>query len=248
MAFVKFHNNETVTDLSMEEENGVSLAWNAQDLPVKNTSTTDLYDISSLLDEWRIQGENPGKLSFVFSISNSKRKESRKRVLEKWNSMTKDSAWLQIGPVFLVAYSKDTATNSRHVARPNPSANEARAHKLRSGAPSTCKRHSFQTSFAQLNLAHVYVKPSGLFNMFVCYGPCDATGSVDSRVSFMTLHAWMLELARRVLSNPPVARRHLQSTCVATGHQGLWVMKREANGNLKRLLLRDFTASACGCR
>ena len=87
---VKFPDSEKVTDITMENENGISLVSNTLDLPVKNTSTTDLYDVSRVFDDWKLQGKNPGKLNIVFNVSNSLRTESRKRVLRKWRSMIKD--------------------------------------------------------------------------------------------------------------------------------------------------------------
>lgn len=249
VAFAKFDNHTKIIDLKMNEENGVRLSWNAQYLPVKNTGTTDLYDISWLLVEWKVQGKKPRKLNFAFNFSNTGRQQSRKRALKNWSAMIKDREWPQIGPLFLIAYFKDIV-NGKQLSRPNPSTKDVLAHRLRSGTPATCKLHSFRTSFQQLGLSFVYVSPRRPFNLGVCYGPCDVTESVDSRVSFMTTHAWMLELARMRLdlSNSTSHASHLQSTCVATAYQGQRVFKKEPNGNLVSEVIPDFTASECGCR
>ena len=217
---------------------------------MKNTSGTALYDISWILDEWRALRKSPGKLSIGFDVaSNSSSKKSRKRILKKWSAMVKDKTWLKTGPVFLVAYFKDSG--SKLSTRPNPTVNETRAHKLRSGVPLSCKLHSFQTSFQELGLNNVYIKPRGLFNLFACYGPCDPTGSVDSRVQFMTTHAWILELARaqRVRSKPTDQLNHLQTCCVATSYVGQRVLKKELDSEtVVWEYIPDFTASECGCR
>ena len=228
----------------MGNENGISLVSNTQDLPVKNTSTTDLYDVSRVFDDWKLQGKNPaGKLNIVFNVSNSLRTESRKRVLRKWRSMIKDREWAQSGPVFLVVYFKDT-TNNRLLTRPNPSANEALAHKLRTGTPCTCSRISFRKTFAELGLSNRFVSPRGSVDLGVCCGSCSSTVSVDSRVSYMSTHAWMLELARvRGLTT----RR---PRCVPIEYRGLRVRKNvpPGSGNFVYQVISDFTASRCGCR
>ena len=228
----------------MENENGISLVSNTQDLPVKNTSTTDLYDVSRVFDDWKLQGKNPGKLNIVFNVSNSLRTESRKRVLRKWRSMIKDREWVQSGPAFLVVYFKDT-TNNRLLTRPNPSANEALAYKLRSGMPSTCRLHSFRKTFAELGLSSQFVSPRGSLDLGECHGSCPSTVSVDSRVSYMSFHAWMLEHAQK--SGISTKR---QPCCVPTEYRRLRVAKQDppGSGNVVYVVISDFTASRCGCR
>lgn len=153
----------------------------------------------------------------------------------------------QKGPVFLIAYTK-ASVNYRLLTRPNPSVNESLAHKLRSGTPSTCKLHLFERFFTQLGLT-TYVSPKGKVNIGVCYGPCSPTVSVDLRVNYMSTHAWILELARARLNPPnPTLAARLQSTCVATGYNGLTVSKRLPNGNIIWEHIPDFSASSCGCR
>lgn len=240
---VKFPDSEKVTDITMENENGISLVSNTQDLPLKNTSTTDLYDVSRVFDDWKLQGNNRGKLNIVFNVSNSVRTESRERVLRKWRSMIKDREWVQSGPVFLVVYFKDT-TNNRLLTRPNPSANEALAHKLRTGIPSTCRLYSFHKTFADLGLSKVFVSPRRSLDLGECRGSCSSTVSVDSRVNYMTTHAWMLELARKkgISSNR-------KPCCVPIEYRGLRVGKKAAgSGNTVYEVISDFIASKCGCR
>ena len=245
LCVVKFPNSEQVTDVSMENENGISLVLNTQDFSVKNTSTTDLYDVSRVFDDWKLQEKNSGKLHVVFNVSDSARRESRKRVLRKWRSMIKDGEWVQSGPVFLVVYFKNTA-KARLLTLPNPSVNEALAHKLRTGIPSTCKLYSFRKTFAQLGLSKVYVSPRGSVDLGVCYGSCSPTISVDSRVSFMSTHAWMLELARK----KGTSTRSRQSCCVPIEYKGLRVAKQDPPGsrNVVYVVISDFIASKCGCR
>lgn len=249
MAFVKFHKNKKVIyELSMDEEGAASVAWNTQGLPVNTTQTTDLYDVSWILNQWKEQG-NPGQLKVEFNITKSARKQSRKLVLKTWNKLVNDSSRQQNGPVFLLAYFKDVSGKTNKLPSLLPGANITRYHKLRSGSPvSHCKHHSFRASFAELGLSDLYVKPTGPIDFSVCHGHCNANRSVDTRANYMTIHAWMLELARLVLSNPPVQKNLLKSCCVPTAYNGLNVWKKEPSGNLVKQLIAHLTASSCGCR
>lgn len=93
LAVFKFPGKEMVTDLTMAEESSSDVTWNTQKLPVRNTNSTELYDISLVLNEWKHKGKNPDKLFITFNISNQMRKESLKQVLRTWGAMTKDGKW-----------------------------------------------------------------------------------------------------------------------------------------------------------
>ena len=240
MAFVKFHKHSVSYDFNLDVEGGVSLTGNTRDLSAKTTATTDLFDISWILDQWKEQG-NHAKLTVQFNITKSARKQPKSLVLKTWQKFVRDKTWQQYGPVFLVAYFKDVSKLTMPLSGNS-------GPRLRSGSTTQCKLHSFQATFAELGLSDVFVKPTGAIDFSVCYGQCDASGSVDSRVGHMTTHAWVLELARRVLPNPTVPKNHLQSSCVPTAYQGVRVLKKETNGNLVYQVIQDLTASACGCR
>lgn len=245
MAFVKFHNHKVIYDLNTDGESGLSLAWNTQGFPGNTTRTTDLYDITWILEQWKERG-NHAKLKVEFNITKSAWKQPKKLVLKTWSEAVKGQAWQQYGPVFLLAYFKGVSTritNSLHGAV------NAHHYKLRSGGTkAACKLHSFRATFAELGLSDVFVMPTKTIDFFVCYGQCDVTGSVNSHPSFMSTHAWILEIARSKLSNPSVQKKYLKSKCVPTALQGLDVWRKEADGSLTLLRIPDLTASACGCR
>lgn len=245
MAFVRFHKHKVIYDLNMGGDGAVSRAWNTGGLPANTTATTDVFDISWILDLWKEQKNHTKQLRVEFNITKSAQKKSKKLVLKSWHKLVKDGPWQQYGPVLLLAYFKDIPK----LRMPLPSAfTNTHGFKPRSGSAAICKLYSFRATFAQLGLSDRFVKPTGPIDFFVCYGQCDASGSVDSRARYMTTHAWMLELARRVLSNPAVSKNNLQSSCVPTAYQGLKVLRKEANGNFVSQSIHDLTASACGCR
>lgn len=239
MAFLKFPRKEKViSDFNVYDE--VNIAWKTQVSPVNTTQTTELYDLSWLLDQWKDQ-RNLGKVKVEFNITNTARKQ--------FKTVALDEEWQQNGPVFLVAYCKTASTT---LARPLFTGNKPmrRYNMLRSGIPAKCRLHNFRASFAQLGLSKVYVRPKGLINFSVCYGRCNPVGSMGPYSKYMTPHAFILELAKRrkVFSSPAVRARNLQCKCVPTKYQGLGVLKRESTGNLVWGTIFDLTASACGCR
>ena len=242
MAFVKFYKHSVSYDFNLDVEGGVSLTGNTRDLTTQTTATTDLFDMSWILDQWKEQG-NHAKVTVQFNITKSSRIQPKSLVLNTWHRFVRGQTWQQYGPVFLVAYFKHVSK----LTMPLPG-KFTHGHRLRSGSTTMCKLHSFQATFAELGLSGVFVKPTGPIGFSVCYGQCDASGSVDSRAGHMTTHAWVLELARRVLPNPTVPKNQLQSSCVPTAYQGVRVLKKEPNGNLVYQVIQDFTASACGSR
>lgn len=238
LAFLKFPTKDKVIyAFNVLDEDGFKVAYNTQDLLVNTTKTIDLYDTSWLLDQCKEQ-RSLGKVKVEFNVTDATRKEFKK--FEEWR---------KYGPVFLVAYFKSISTTFTRSFfagnRPN------RRYRLRSGRfPTECRLHSFRTSFAQLGLSKVYVRPKGLINFSLCYGRCDVANSMSSFSKYITPHAFILELAKRrhVFSSPAVRGNLLKSKCVPTKYQGLDVLKRESNGNLVRKTIFDLTASACGCR
>ena len=245
LAFVKFHNHKVIYDLQMEEESGVSQARNTRGIPQNTTRTTDLYDITWILEQWK-ESQNHAKLKVEFNISQSTWKQPRKLVLKTWSKAIKGEAWKQYGPVFLLAYFKGVSTK---IKSPLYSAVNAHRYNLRSGGSrATCKLYSFRATFAELGLSNVFVMPTKSIDFFVCYGQCDVTGSVNSHPSFVSTHAWILELARSRFSNPPIQKMYLKSKCVPTALQGMDVWRKGNDGSFTLQHIPDLTAAACGCR
>ena len=245
LAFVKFHYHRVVYDLNMEEESGLSQTWNTRGVPENTTRTTDLYDITWIFEQWK-EAKNHAKLKVEFNITQSAWRQPRKQVLKTWSKAIKGQARKQYGPVFLVAYFKGL---SAKITSPLHSAVHAHRYKLRSGGTkATCKLYSFRATFAELGLSNVFVMPTKTIDFFACYGQCDVTGSVNSHPSFVSTHAWILEIARSRLLNPSIQKKYLKSKCVPTALQGMDVWRKEDDGSFTLQHIPDLTAAACGCR
>lgn len=245
LAFVKFHCHKVIYHLNMEEESGLSQTWHTRGVPEKTTRTTDLYDITWISKQWT-EPKNHAKLKVEFNITQSAWKQPRKLILKTWSKAIKGQAWKQYGPVFLLAYFKGVSTK---ITNPLHSAVNAHSYKLRSGrTKSTCKLYSFRATFAELGLSNVFAMPSETIDFFACYGQCDMTGSVNSHPSFVSTHAWILEVARSRLSNPSIQRKYLKSKCVPTALQGMDVWRKEDDGSFTFQHISDLTAAGCGCR
>ena len=217
-------------------------------LPVKNFRHAEVYDLSSKLRAWQQQG-NPGKLDIEFRVSRFGRMYLKK-FLKKWNKVvSSDNDWMKSGPMFLVVYYNRSLNGANSVISsiPIPAWME-NVQKIRGGTPPSCKLYSFTTSFMQLGLSGVFLQPKSTINLFACYGRCSIHRSVDSRASYMSTHAWLLEHARRVLPISSASKQNLESCCVPIRYQGMRVLKRLPGGSIVSNLIPDMTASACGCR
>jgi len=246
LAFVKFNNHKVIYDLNMEVESGLSQARNTRGVPQNTTRTTDLYDITWILEQWK-EPQSHAKLKIEFNITQSAWKQPRKLVLKSWSKAIKGEAWKQYGPVFLIAYFKGVSTKIKSAL--DSAVNAHHLYKLRSGGSNAaCKLYSFRATFAELGLSNVFVMPTKTIDFFVCHGQCDVTGSVISHPSFVSAHAWILEIARSRLSTPSVQKVYLKSKCVATALQGMDVWRKEDDGSLTLQHIPDLTAAACGCR